>query len=198
MINRLIGVICFFVFSQLSLLAKVDSHKKDKKSAKFVCVDIVKVFTDSKEGKNLKEEITSKINEYQSFVKEVQEKLASLEKEVQEKEKILNADKLKEKKEVIEKERQKLGTEISQRQYVLNAEFQRKQEALRDRYLKEIQEMAEIEGWPAVLDKNSVLFTEREETDRVLQFIDKKYEEKLENLKKNKSSQKEKSKTLIT
>lgn len=151
-----------------------------KGGVNIVAIDSIEIMQKSKEGKQLSDEVQTKITSYQSFVKQAQDELAGLEKELSEKKDVLKKEALAEKQANVEAKKKQLVARVSQQEEALRMEIQSKQVQLRNKQMAVTNKECEKNNWGLMIDKNTpgVLFASAaiDKTAELLKKIDADYD----------------------
>jgi outer membrane protein len=163
---------CGFVFG-FSMLVNADS------TTSVISIDSMKIMMESQEGKKISTQVQSDVTKFQNEVKAAQKQLDDMQTDLSKKAKVLSAEALQEKTEELAEKKKSIERDLAGKEESLRMKIQRKQLALRDKQMTIINEQAQKNNWPVVVDKNTpgVLFvsTATDRTGLVLQAIDERY-----------------------
>lgn len=163
---------CGFVFG-FSMLVNAES------ATSVISIDSMKIMMESQEGKKIAGQIKGDVDKFQNEVKAAQKQLDDMQADLSKKAKVLSAEALQEKTEELAEKKKNIERDLAGKEESLRMKIQRKQIALRDKQMTIVNEQAQKNNWPVVVDKNTpgVLFvsTATDRTGLVLQAIDEKY-----------------------
>lgn len=154
------------------------------KNEALISIDSMFLMQESQEGKLLTEDIKSKVQAFQNYAKESNEKISKLKQEIEDQKEVLSEKALTEKKETLAQMESIESKVLSQREQGLRAEIQKTQMQLHDKQRKVADRLMSEQNWGMIIDKNTpgVLCVSKaiDKTSDVLKALDAEYSSKNE------------------
>ncbi|MBX9830538.1 OmpH family outer membrane protein [Candidatus Babeliales bacterium] len=149
------------------------------KNETLVSIDSLMLMQESAEGKVLTEDIKSKVQKFQDYAKESNEKISKLEKEIEDQKEVLSEKALAEKTETLAQLKNAESKTLSLREQSLRQEIQKTQMQLHDKQRKVADRLMSEQNWGMIIDKNTpgVLCVSKaiDKTSDVLKALDAEY-----------------------
>lgn len=119
-----------------------------------VVFDAPRLLQESKEGKIFAESVNKKIASFQEFAKSSYEKIATKQKDLDAKSKVLSKEAFQEKVEEIAQNKKELDRTLNDKKDSIEKDIEREKSKLGQKYMEIAKTLFDKEGWGLLLEKN--------------------------------------------